>query len=77
MRALLLNDNGYTGLEEVKFPVEVEMVPEYSNVCSVAVSVAELGRIGANIKHFDLLPAYSFALAGNISMVESAQILES
>lgn len=77
MRALLLNDNGYTGLEAVQFPVEVDVVPEYSNVFSVAVSVAGLERIGANMKHFSFLPAYTFALEGHMSMPVAAQILES
>ena len=77
MRALLLNDNGYTGLEAVQFPVEVEVDPEYSNMYSVGIPVAELERIGANMKHFSFLPAYAFALEGHMSIPVAAQILES
>jgi hypothetical protein len=55
MKVRLLNDGGFFGLQQVKFPVEVEATSVITDAGNEAYGVpySELIRIGANAKSFD------------------------
>lgn len=58
MKIRLLNDNGYIGMGDVVFPVEVEAEIDG---CDAYVPREELYRIGSK-PYFDTLSSYRFPL---------------
>lgn len=66
MKALLLNDGCYGGLDKVAFPVEVECTLG----AHVNVSYHELVRIGADHTAFDRHLTYPWALGIEAVIIE-------
>ena len=57
-KVTLINDGGYFGMENVRFPVVVSVSD--SNSRAVGISQQEMGRIGCDMSKFGVADAWWF-----------------